>query len=70
MTRIRNDYISGSVRVGGFGDKRREARLRWFGQGGMGGMGAAWGEDEWAATAVLILTANFDILIYSLNEIS
>ena len=28
--RIRDDHIRGSAWVGGFGDKRREARLRWF----------------------------------------
>lgn len=28
---IRNEYIRGTAHVRGFGDKVREARLRWFG---------------------------------------
>ena len=32
MDRIRNDYIRGTAHVRCFGDKTREARLRWFGQ--------------------------------------
>lgn len=31
MDRIRNEYIRGTAHVRGFGDKVREARLRWFG---------------------------------------
>ncbi|XP_051793650.1 uncharacterized protein LOC127530564 [Acanthochromis polyacanthus] len=31
MDRIRNEYIRGTAHVRGFGDKIREARLRWFG---------------------------------------
>ncbi|TWW74035.1 hypothetical protein D4764_14G0000360, partial [Takifugu flavidus] len=31
MDRIRNKYIRGTAHVRGFGDKVREARLRWFG---------------------------------------
>ena len=31
MDRIRNEYIRGTAQVGRFGDKVREARLRWFG---------------------------------------
>ena len=31
MDRIRNGYIRGTAHVRGFGDKVREARLRWFG---------------------------------------
>ena len=31
LDRIRNEYIRGTAHVGCFGDKAREARLRWFG---------------------------------------
>lgn len=31
MDRIRNEYIRGTAQVGRFGEKAREARLRWFG---------------------------------------
>ena len=31
MDRIRNEYIRGTAHVRCFGDKAREARLRWFG---------------------------------------
>ncbi|KAI5109063.1 hypothetical protein C0J45_0460, partial [Silurus meridionalis] len=31
MDKIRNEFIRGTAHVGGFGDKVREARLRWFG---------------------------------------
>ncbi|KAF7696815.1 hypothetical protein HF521_005233 [Silurus meridionalis] len=31
MDRIRNEFIRGTSHVGRFGDKVREARLRWFG---------------------------------------
>ncbi|KAK3514351.1 hypothetical protein QTP70_015880 [Hemibagrus guttatus] len=31
LDRIRNEYIRGTAHVGRFGDKLREARLRWFG---------------------------------------
>ena len=31
MDRFPNEYIRGTARVGHFGDKIREARLRWFG---------------------------------------
>jgi hypothetical protein len=31
MDRIRNEYIRGTAQVGWFGDKAREARLRWIG---------------------------------------
>ena len=31
MDKIRNEYIRGTARVGRFGQKTREARLRWFG---------------------------------------
>ncbi|KAI5088777.1 hypothetical protein C0J45_21349, partial [Silurus meridionalis] len=31
MGRIRNEFIRGTAHVGRFGDKVREARLRWFG---------------------------------------
>ena len=31
MDRIRNEYIRGTAQAGRFGDKAREARLRWFG---------------------------------------
>ncbi|KAF7655665.1 hypothetical protein LDENG_00052730 [Lucifuga dentata] len=31
MDRIRNEYIRGTAHVRCFGDKVREARLRWFG---------------------------------------
>ncbi|KAI5104704.1 hypothetical protein C0J45_6330, partial [Silurus meridionalis] len=31
MDRIRNEFIRGTTHVGRFGDKVREARLRWFG---------------------------------------
>ncbi|KAI5106867.1 hypothetical protein C0J45_2505, partial [Silurus meridionalis] len=31
MDRIRNEFIRGTAHVGCFGDKVREARLRWFG---------------------------------------
>ncbi|KAK3536393.1 hypothetical protein QTP86_008847 [Hemibagrus guttatus] len=31
LDRIRNEYIRGTAHVGRFGDKVREARLRWFG---------------------------------------
>ncbi|PME06485.1 hypothetical protein A8A06_13560 [Escherichia coli] len=31
MDRIRNEYIRGTAHVEKFGDKVREARLRWFG---------------------------------------
>lgn len=32
VDRIRNDYIRGTAHVRCFGDKVREARLRWFGR--------------------------------------
>ena len=31
MDKIRNEYIRGSAHVGRFGEKTREARLRWYG---------------------------------------
>ena len=31
MDKIRNEYIIGTAQVGRFGEKVREARLRWFG---------------------------------------
>ena len=31
MDKIRNEYIRGTAQVGKFGDKTREARLRWYG---------------------------------------
>ena len=31
MDKIRNEYIRGTMQVGRFGEKTREARLRWFG---------------------------------------
>ena len=31
MEKIRNEYIRGTERVGRFGEKTREARLRWYG---------------------------------------
>ena len=31
MDKIRNEYISGTAQVGRFGEKRREARLKWYG---------------------------------------
>ena len=31
MDKIRNEYIGGTEQVGRFGEKTREARLRWFG---------------------------------------
>ena len=31
MDKIRNDYIRGTAQVGKFGEKTREARLRWYG---------------------------------------
>ena len=31
MYTIRNEYIRGTAQVGTFGDKTREARLRWYG---------------------------------------
>ena len=31
MDTIRNEYIRGTVHVGWFGEKTREARLKWFG---------------------------------------
>ena len=31
MDKIRNEYIRGAAQVGRFGEKVREARLRWFG---------------------------------------
>ena len=31
MDKIRNEYIRGTAQVGRFGEKTREARLRWFG---------------------------------------
>ena len=31
MDKIRNEYIRGTAHVGKFGDKTREARLRWYG---------------------------------------
>ena len=30
MDRIRNEYIRGTAQVGQFGDKAKEAKLRWF----------------------------------------
>ena len=30
MDNIRNEYIRGSAQVGRFGEKPREARLRWY----------------------------------------
>ena len=38
MDRIRNKYIRGTVHVSRFGDKVREARLRWFGHVYRGGI--------------------------------
>ena len=32
MDKIRNEYIRGTAQVGRFGEKTREARLRWYGQ--------------------------------------
>ncbi|KAF7706915.1 hypothetical protein C0J45_4443, partial [Silurus meridionalis] len=32
MDKIRNEFIRGTAHVGCFGDKMREARLRWFGR--------------------------------------
>ena len=32
MDKIRNEYIRGTAQVGWFGEKRREARHRWYGQ--------------------------------------
>ena len=31
MEKIRNEYIRGTAQVGQFGEKTREARLRWYG---------------------------------------
>ena len=31
MDKIRNEYIRGTAQVGQFGEKTREARLRWYG---------------------------------------
>ena len=31
MDKIRNEYITGTAQVGRFGEKTREARLRWYG---------------------------------------
>ena len=31
MDQIRNEYIRGTAQVGRFGEKTREARLRWYG---------------------------------------
>ncbi len=31
MDKIRNEYIRGNAQVGRFGEKTREARLRWYG---------------------------------------
>ena len=31
MDNIRNEYIGGTAQVGRFGEKTREARLRWYG---------------------------------------
>ena len=31
MDKIRNEYIRGTSQVGRFGEKTREARLRWYG---------------------------------------
>ena len=31
MDKIRNEYIRGTAHVGRFGEKTREARLRWYG---------------------------------------
>ena len=31
MDKIRNEYIRGTAQVGKFGEKTREARLRWYG---------------------------------------
>ena len=31
MEKIRNEYIIGAAQVGRFGEKTREARLRWYG---------------------------------------
>ena len=31
MDKIRNEYIRGTAQVGWFGEKTREARLKWFG---------------------------------------
>ena len=30
MDKIRNDYIRGTAQVGKYGEKTREARLRWY----------------------------------------
>ena len=32
MDKIRNEYTRGTAKVGRFGEKTREARLRWFGR--------------------------------------
>ena len=34
MDKIRNEYIRGTAQVGKFGEKTREARLRWYGHYG------------------------------------
>ena len=31
MNKIRNEYIRGTAQVGRFGERKREARLRWYG---------------------------------------
>ena len=31
MDKVRNEYIRGTAQVGRFGEKTREARLRWYG---------------------------------------
>ena len=33
MDKIRNEYIRGTAQVGKFGEKTREAKLRWYGLG-------------------------------------
>ena len=44
MDKIRNEYIRGTAKVGKFGEKTREARLRWYGHVLYGGemMGIYW----------------------------
>ena len=39
MDNIRNAYIRGTAQVGRFGEKTREARLRWYGGKMMGILG-------------------------------
>ena len=48
MDKIRNEYIRGTAQVGKFGDKTREARLRWYGH-------LRWKDDEYIARRVLMM---------------